>query len=894
MSEIHDALATLSDDERKAVLVRHYALFAAYYFDLTMDDFMDDMVTFTDKNQRSVILLPAGHTKALAPETPIPVPSGWTTMGELKIGDKVFDENGEVCHVINVLPWEKRRRYLVVDSDGCSIVADEHHDWKTRLNDWQDYQIVETKDMRCNRGRRVRIANCKPLQLPEVDLPIHPYVFGVWLGDGHSAGPRITTADDEVVENIRATGMPVTFQVDSGGKAKTYRLGNGDYSRDGVQSTLKRIGVLNDKHIPVFYRRASEKQRLSLLQGLMDSDGNVMKGGQCYFRSTNKRLALGVLELVRSLGRRATMSEYRAKLYDRDCGPQWAVTFYMKDCCRLTRKRERTREATKYYDHYVKTEEWNDGPSVCISVDSPTEMFLAGWNFTPTHNSTTFGKLDNIRHICWNPNIRIQLIMSVYDDAEEYCKSIEDELTSNELLLADFGPFYNPKAWKNDSFTVIGRQHNDPKPTMRIFGAGGKAPNWTLKGQGCDRLVCDDAVTEDTAGSPETRKRQHDWYFMAVQRNPRPMWPIDWKSNPTYGLKVPKGITWPHDAPYNPVRGSKTPYGQIVVPGTRFDPKDLYQDLIENDTYNVLHLDVWAEKVNGEWQTDPTETKPLWSFMWTNEALEAEREADLRAFNCRMRNDPMDASRITFERSWFDGDETHPGCYNDARSYGQIPWDETGTPLSLYIVTGFDPASGKNTVWAAFPTYIVLGFPNGGDVATDKRYVIDAWRGHIGPEWMLDILFDGNPAIPHPGFYSRYRYNKAVVEDNGFATLLTGHHRVSEARRRGIFVESTTTGRNKLDPVMGVKSMTQIFRDGLVEFPTRDASDKEMTKTIVDQFCYFQFDRAGKRKSLTDFPMAFWFCETDIRKLGEQGKRVYRHKTSPYSIRNPYYDTVRR
>jgi hypothetical protein len=27
-------------------------------------------------------------------ETPIPTPTGWTRMGDLKVGDKVFDENG--------------------------------------------------------------------------------------------------------------------------------------------------------------------------------------------------------------------------------------------------------------------------------------------------------------------------------------------------------------------------------------------------------------------------------------------------------------------------------------------------------------------------------------------------------------------------------------------------------------------------------------------------------------------------------------------------------------------------------------------------------------------------------------------------------------------------------
>lgn len=41
-----------------------------------------------------------GNGKALALDTPIPTPSGWTTMGELRAGDQVLDELGNPCRVI--------------------------------------------------------------------------------------------------------------------------------------------------------------------------------------------------------------------------------------------------------------------------------------------------------------------------------------------------------------------------------------------------------------------------------------------------------------------------------------------------------------------------------------------------------------------------------------------------------------------------------------------------------------------------------------------------------------------------------------------------------------------------------------------------------------------------
>lgn len=485
--------------------------------------------------------------------------------------------------------------------------------------------------------------------------------------------------------------------------------------------------------------------------------------------------------------------------------------------------------------------------------------------------SSTFGKYNIIRHICWNPNIRITLTMSVYEDAEAYCKAIEDELTSNPRLLEDFGEFYNPRDWKSSQFTVAGRQHNNEHSTLEIFGTG----SWKQKGHGCEIVVCDDVVTEETSLTPEARAKQSRWFRMAVQTCPRPMWEID----PRYGLQVPKGIDWPADAPYNPRPGNT--YGMIIVCGTRFNPLDLYQELSDDPTYDTLLLDCWSDK---------EETKPLWPGFWTNEALHTERASlGLINFNKRYRNDPMDDSQVVFHREWFEGDDEHPGCLNYGRSFGEAPLDDEGQPLDLYRVLGFDPASGEASKWATWPTFDLLGFPRGGDPGTEPRYLLDVYRAQVGVEWLLDIMLDGNPAIPHPGFYAKYGYDVCKTEANGFANLMLSHHRVSEAKRRGVLIEPHITGRNKIDPVTGVKSMEAIFRDGLVDIPYRTDRDKKTAKEFIDQFCYFSFDRNGRRKSLTDYVMAFWLAELAIRRTRDQHK-VYRHPSSPYTIRNPYYD----
>src|SRR5690349_18715581 len=70
--------------------------------------------------------------KALALDTEVPTPFGWTTMGQLQVGDLVFDENGEPTRVVAATPpMYDRPCRSVVFSDGTEVVADVCHMWQT-------------------------------------------------------------------------------------------------------------------------------------------------------------------------------------------------------------------------------------------------------------------------------------------------------------------------------------------------------------------------------------------------------------------------------------------------------------------------------------------------------------------------------------------------------------------------------------------------------------------------------------------------------------------------------------------------------------------------------------------------------------------------------------------
>ena len=146
-------------------------------------------------------------------------------MGEVAVGDLLLDADGRPTTVTGATGvMTGRPCFEVVFSDGTRVVADAEHQWLTSTRASRrgkggvpairtTAQIAATvrcatADARANHS----VANAAPLQLPEADLPLPPYALGAWLGDGHSAGARLTTADPEMVMHLEAEGLVVTAQ----------------------------------------------------------------------------------------------------------------------------------------------------------------------------------------------------------------------------------------------------------------------------------------------------------------------------------------------------------------------------------------------------------------------------------------------------------------------------------------------------------------------------------------------------------------------------------------------------------------------------------------------------------------------------------------------------------
>lgn len=368
--------------------------------------------------RRAYLSMARKNGKALSLDTKIPTPSGWTTMGDVKTGDVIYDEKGDPCNVTFATGVQLNRNcYWVSFADGSKILADADHQWTVYSRRRKGEKItLTTADMaddvvlpysrlsHVERNYSVDVAG--PIKTSPKKLLVKPYTLGVWLGDGSSKSAAFYVSDDDaktIVNEVRADGYPV---IKTNEKFKwSITDGVSNRAKDCLAKDLRSVGVMHNKHIPSVYLRSSIAQRLELLQGLMDTDGFVSKAGQCEFTGSNKPLCDGVLELVRSLGFKATMTESDSTLYGRVVGKRWRVTFVAyadTKVFRLDRKQDRLKarpiRSRNSRNYIVGIEATDSVPVKCIQVDSESSLFLAGEGFTPTHNTGTIACI-NLVHI---------------------------------------------------------------------------------------------------------------------------------------------------------------------------------------------------------------------------------------------------------------------------------------------------------------------------------------------------------------------------------------------------------------------------------------------------------------------------------------------------------------
>jgi hypothetical protein len=390
-------------------------------------------------------------------DSKILTPNGWTTMGEIKIGDLVIGKNGKPTKVIRVIPQGIKDVFEITFSDKAKTRCCDEHLWPV-ISPRDKWQNKKFRPFSLSKIKSFGLRNKGPKNdywrwfIPMVDpieynqhkpLPFDPYLIGALIGDGGlTQGIYFTSADQEIIDEISGllpSGIAVHKNTDQYG----YYLGAGRGNKNNPLLNFIRTSNLNVKseckHIPREYLMASIQNRVSLLQGLLDTDGCAKASTSCgiEFCTSSKQLGMDFQELVWSLGGTATMMIKKTSCLD-------AYRFYVKfpfniKPFRLKRKADIYNNTSHATRSFRKIKHIGKMQVQCITVEAEDGLYVTD-DFIVTHN-------------CGKSKVSVDLIANfphVFRKVLVVCpSSVIDVWTGNEDRKGQFEIHAVPEAYKN-------------------------------------------------------------------------------------------------------------------------------------------------------------------------------------------------------------------------------------------------------------------------------------------------------------------------------------------------------------------------------------------------------------------------------------------------------------
>ena len=372
-----------------------------------------------------------GLGKAQPLNAKILTPNGWVLMGDIKAGDMVISQDGTPTKVTGVYPQGEKEIFEVVFSDGVTTKCCKEHLWLTqtesdrkkerysrrignpRIENGTVKQLTDIKDSLIYQTQKNhKIPMVSPIQFAEKALPVHPYLLGVLLGDGSMAQKAIgfTTVDCPILDKVSSIiasnygdSIHIRASVKQGKSPQYFFAKSEKMPKNPLTQQLKALGVHGKKSdmkfVPTEYLFASVDQRISLLRGLMDTDGYVSKDGiTTHFYSTSVQLADDVIELVQGLGGNARKKFKKTSYKDKngvkiECLGVYTVSIRMPKAINpfyLPRKANLVKPKSKYEPvrYIVDVVPCGTEQAQCISVEHDSHLYVTD-SYIVTHNTLT-------------------------------------------------------------------------------------------------------------------------------------------------------------------------------------------------------------------------------------------------------------------------------------------------------------------------------------------------------------------------------------------------------------------------------------------------------------------------------------------------------------------------
>ena len=365
---------------------------------------------------------------------PVVTPFGMRPIGDLEVGSIITSISGGMQKVICITELGNRKVFRLKFADGTSVDCTEDHLWKVKQTnrihktryingtgqdaDWRLWTMQMIMDYLDSQEKvpgklnsNLLVPLCEPVKFttPKNRYSYTPvtdaYIIGALIGDGcitdsvkkGGYDALLTSADEEIVSMFEDAGIDMSrFWQSENSKAKDYRIKDINLKAD-----LENLDMYGDnaftKFIPDYYKFGPLNIRWRLVQGLMDTDGTVDKGGTVSFSTVSERLADDMAFVLRSLGAYVKVSKkqnhYTINGIRHEAADYYELYIKIKDSDRLfalTRKKNRCRpfngglsEPTK---RIVGYEFVGYDKCRCIAVSDPSALYLTS-DFTVTHNS---------------------------------------------------------------------------------------------------------------------------------------------------------------------------------------------------------------------------------------------------------------------------------------------------------------------------------------------------------------------------------------------------------------------------------------------------------------------------------------------------------------------------
>lgn len=305
--------------------------------------------------------------KGLALDTPILTDCGFKPMGEIKVGDVLYDRHFKPTAVTAKSETHYNPCYKIMFDNFQTVVADHEHRWVVSVDmDLEEVKTTEEIAELFKQGHEIYMPNVSPNpRASKRAVLCDPYLYGVWLAKngGNATEEAISSLRRDIRRYLKTRGV----------ESDQYP----SFSTPELRQALS-LGIATKRLLHGDYQT-----RLDMLRGYMDVLGFGSKDTyEVYARLDDKALLPILQQLISSLG--------WATRVGRDRATGHSVLFFTPNKQVFAVKKKLWLPMDRFDSRYRRVIEITPVetvPTQCVQVSSPTHTYLFGHDLKVTHNT---------------------------------------------------------------------------------------------------------------------------------------------------------------------------------------------------------------------------------------------------------------------------------------------------------------------------------------------------------------------------------------------------------------------------------------------------------------------------------------------------------------------------